>query len=831
MSNMRQEGRGCMTWSFLKTVRARQEWWDYGDRLTHMGLFDFLVPDNTGRITGTIPAADLERVHRWPHITYLLTVRNDGILSRFKAIVDNTGGAQDLFISELHRILDMYPFAAGVDIDLEVGPNDNPDGVVALAKRIYESVKGRPAQRYVHWDLPPMTGDGIPWWERWCDYRRMEPYFDSCAIMSYAFSWAGSAPGPISPMWWMEYIYDYAVTRIPREKIFLGIPGFGFNWRIDRKPAPGSYRGSSGTFLGFLGWQQGEFTFHAEQARIPFAGCHDHGSMSPHLMLHIYDCLEGQDACDLHPPAQRVSGEVGYARRNYLVTYEKTPVYGFQSILADRDGLSFDTISGDMDAGVGWVSPSGTSGRALYRFEVQTAGEYVLAVRMNARWWSSQVLRFRLNGKVLQAGPFPDWYPLHRRVHWVSLGRHSLPAGLNSLEVRGDGSQFGTQFWGFRVCKSFSLKMDGGGGTYTLMPRKFKEIGGSWVLPADFILTPELLRHAPDHAWVWYDDFRDNTIAFYNLRGGVWSVDTTRWLLVQASQAGGDAQAHLSHYGFGDLNIRARMRMTAGSGTMGIVFKAQGVNDLYLFLLRLSTQTAELWRRSGGTWFKAAADVHKGVSLNTWYSLRVRSRGSELNCWVDEGRLFNLTVNLPAEGGFGIRTSGAAIECSLLDAGSPYTYVPQEAVEVSVKLDQYNTGVSYNSGARANVLPATFGRIQRSGVTWLEPWGYFEYLGTGEEADTRTEEIPLDFDFVHTAMFPAFEGDRPVRINLSDRGVWVTNLYLGDARGFSLAHYSDAEHFDMLANLAKHRWGLNGVAWWALGLQDPRVFQYREGAG
>ena len=33
----------------------------------------------------------------------------------------------------------------------------------------------------------------------------------------------------------------------------------------------------------------------------------------------------------------------------------------------------------------------------------------------------------------------------------------------------------------------------------------------------------------------------------------------------------------------------------------------------------------------------------------------------------------------------------------------------------------------------------------------------------------------------------------------------------GDARGFSIAHYSDAEHFDMLANLAKHRWGLRGV--------------------
>lgn len=148
-----------------------------------MGLFDFLVPDNIGRIEGAIPAADLERVGRWPHVTHLLTVRNDGILSRFRAFVENTNGAQNRFISELHRILDMYPFAAGVDVDLEKGSNDNPDGVVALAKRIYESIKSRPSQRYVHWDLPPMTGDGAPSWERWCDYCRMELYFDTCVII------------------------------------------------------------------------------------------------------------------------------------------------------------------------------------------------------------------------------------------------------------------------------------------------------------------------------------------------------------------------------------------------------------------------------------------------------------------------------------------------------------------------------------------------------------------------------------------------------------------------------------------------------------------------
>jgi len=833
MSGMRQEGREFMTWSFLKTTRARQEWRDYGDRITHMGLFDFLVLDNTGRIEGVIPAADLERVARWPHITHLLTVRNDGILSRFRAIVEDKA-VQDMFISELHRILDMYPFAAGVDIDLEKGPNDNPDGVVALAKRIYESIKSRPTQRYVHWDLPPMTGDGAPSWERWCDYRRMEPYFDTCVIMSYAFAWAGSAPGPISPVWWMEEIYDYSVTRIPKEKIFLGIPGFGFNWRIDRRPVPGAYRGSGGTFLAWLGWQQGDFTFHELQPRLPFAGFLDEDSQSPYLLLHIYDYQEGMDAARATSPIFKVSGQAGRVRRNYLVAYEKEPRYEFTGQVTDRTGSGFDEVSGAMTVGSGWISPRapqllpvppgsppGTQpvleeeGLALFSFSVPHSGEYDLAARVNCPWWDRQVLQLRLNGTPLQIGPFPDWYPLHRRTHWLKAGRFYLSAGSHTLEVHGAGSQYGTQFWGFRVCSQFNFSMTGGEAEFTLTPRRLKDVNGSWVLPEQFILTPEVLRSAPEHAWVWYDDFRDNTLAFYSRSGGTWSMDTdpARRVLIQSDQASADAQAHLSHDGFGDLNIRARLRMTAGNGTMGVVFKAQGANDLYLFLLRRGTQTAELWQRQGGIWTRLQPDVAQSVSLNTWYTLRVRSRGNELHCWVGTTRVFNLTAALPVSGGFGLRTSGAACECGLLDAGDPYVFVPQEALDVALPDGQIQT----------------LGRILRSDVTWLEPWDYFRFEGLGEESATRQESVSTDFDYLHTDSFAAFDSDRAVTFRLRDRGLWLTQLFLGDARGFSIAHYSDAEHFDMLANLAKHRWRLKGVGLWALGHQDPLVFRLRSG--
>lgn len=40
-------------------------------------------------------------IRKWPHIKWLLTVANDGTNSIFKALRENTNGAQDMFLSEL----------------------------------------------------------------------------------------------------------------------------------------------------------------------------------------------------------------------------------------------------------------------------------------------------------------------------------------------------------------------------------------------------------------------------------------------------------------------------------------------------------------------------------------------------------------------------------------------------------------------------------------------------------------------------------------------------------------------------------------------------------
>ena len=46
----------------------------------------------------------------------------------------------------------------------------------------------------------------------------------------------GSAPGPVSPRSWLEGIYDYAVTVMNPDKIFFGMPAYGWNWQIYDTP-------------------------------------------------------------------------------------------------------------------------------------------------------------------------------------------------------------------------------------------------------------------------------------------------------------------------------------------------------------------------------------------------------------------------------------------------------------------------------------------------------------------------------------------------------------------------------------------------------------------
>ena len=137
------QGKRCMVWSFMGNSRMYQALRDYGDRLDTVGIFTFEV-DITGTIseTGTSISSMMPYINKWPHIKWMLTVMNHGAASIFTALRNNTGGAKDKFLTELVRIMQKYPWCAGVDIDLERGGEyENRAAANALFRDIYNTVK------------------------------------------------------------------------------------------------------------------------------------------------------------------------------------------------------------------------------------------------------------------------------------------------------------------------------------------------------------------------------------------------------------------------------------------------------------------------------------------------------------------------------------------------------------------------------------------------------------------------------------------------------------------------------------------------------------------
>ncbi|MEC5425541.1 LysM peptidoglycan-binding domain-containing protein [Virgibacillus sp. C22-A2] len=64
------------------------------------------------------------------------------------------------------------------------------------------------------------------------DYQAHGEIVDFVVLMTYEWGWAGGEPWAIAPINEVRRVLDYAVTVIPPEKILMGIPLYGRDWRI-----------------------------------------------------------------------------------------------------------------------------------------------------------------------------------------------------------------------------------------------------------------------------------------------------------------------------------------------------------------------------------------------------------------------------------------------------------------------------------------------------------------------------------------------------------------------------------------------------------------------
>ena len=63
-------------------------------------------------------------------------------------------------------------------------------------------------------------------------YREIGEAADAVLLMTYEWGYTAGPPLPVSPVQSVRRVLDYAVTRIPPEKIFMGMSNYGYDWSL-----------------------------------------------------------------------------------------------------------------------------------------------------------------------------------------------------------------------------------------------------------------------------------------------------------------------------------------------------------------------------------------------------------------------------------------------------------------------------------------------------------------------------------------------------------------------------------------------------------------------
>lgn len=73
-------------------------------------------------------------------------------------------------------------------------------------------------------------------WHGAHDYRAHGEIVDFVIIMTYEWGWSGGPPMPVAPINEVRKVISYAVSEIPANKIFMGMPLYGYDWTLPYIP-------------------------------------------------------------------------------------------------------------------------------------------------------------------------------------------------------------------------------------------------------------------------------------------------------------------------------------------------------------------------------------------------------------------------------------------------------------------------------------------------------------------------------------------------------------------------------------------------------------------
>lgn len=101
------------------------------------------------------------------------------------------------------------------------------------------------------------------------DYRTIGEIVDIVIIMTYEWGYTYGPPMAVAPLNSVRQVLDYAVTVIPANKIFMGVPNYGYDWTLPFRQGTAA-RTVTNVGAVDLAWQEGAFIEFDTRSQAPY---------------------------------------------------------------------------------------------------------------------------------------------------------------------------------------------------------------------------------------------------------------------------------------------------------------------------------------------------------------------------------------------------------------------------------------------------------------------------------------------------------------------------------------------------------------------------------
>jgi len=197
---------------------------------------------------------------------------NGGFSSDIIHSVITNSGAQDNFINSLLSLL-AEKGHYGVNIDFEyIYPYDK-NSYNQFLRRLSQALRSR--GYFIAVALAPkISADQQGTLYTSHDYAVNGEIADIVIIMTYEWGYLYGPPMAVSPLKNIRQVLDYAVTEIPRSKLFMSLPNYGYDWTLPyRQGRPARVVSSTGAVT--LASNTGSEIFFDEGSASPYFNYYD----------------------------------------------------------------------------------------------------------------------------------------------------------------------------------------------------------------------------------------------------------------------------------------------------------------------------------------------------------------------------------------------------------------------------------------------------------------------------------------------------------------------------------------------------------------------------